>query len=171
MYLSDGGYWQWGRLGMREGRGIWEISMPSCRFCHELKTALKNKVLRNMAEVFIKGTSPMKVFTPLRRAHCTPYRSVLYSAASPVSSIKSCCLCCSVAQSCSTLCDPMDCSTQASLSFTISWSLLKLMSTESVMPSNHLQSSLSPPAFNLSQHWGLFQWVSSLHQVATGLEL
>ena len=64
-----------------------------------------------MAEVFIKGTSPMKVFTPLRRAHCTPYRSVLYSAASPVSSIKSCCLCCSVAQSCSTLCDPMDCST------------------------------------------------------------
>ena len=27
---------------------------------------------------------------------------------------------------------------QASLSFTISWSLLKLMSTESVMPSNHL---------------------------------
>ena len=49
-----------------------------------------------------------------------------------------CCCCCSVAQSCLTLCDPMDCSTQASLSFTISWSLLKLMTTESVMPSNHL---------------------------------
>ena len=32
----------------------------------------------------------------------------------------------------------MDCRTQASLSFTISWSLLKLMSIESVMPSNHL---------------------------------
>ena len=32
----------------------------------------------------------------------------------------------------------MDCSTQASLSITNSWSLLKLMSTESVMPSNHL---------------------------------
>ena len=43
-----------------------------------------------------------------------------------------------VVQSCSTLCNPMDCSTQASLSFTISWSLLKLMSIESVMPSNHL---------------------------------
>ena len=37
-----------------------------------------------------------------------------------------------------TLCDPMDCSTPASLSFTISRSLLKLMSIESVMPSNHL---------------------------------
>ena len=28
----------------------------------------------------------------------------------------------------------------------------------------------SPPAFTLSQHQGLFQWVSSLHQVAKGLE-
>ena len=51
----------------------------------------------------------------------------------------------SVAQSCPTLCDPMDCSTpgfpvhhQASLSITSSQSLLKLMSIESVMPYNHL---------------------------------
>ena len=42
------------------------------------------------------------------------------------------------AQSCLTLCDPMDCSTPASLSFIISLSLLKLMCIESVMPSNHL---------------------------------
>ena len=46
--------------------------------------------------------------------------------------------CCSVAQSCPTLCNPMDCSTPASLSFTISQTLLKFMSIESVMPSNHL---------------------------------
>ena len=60
---------------------------------------------------------------------------------------------------------------QASLSFTISQSLLKLMSTESVMPSNHLTPLLpsSPPALSLSQ--GLFQWVSSSHQVAKVLEL
>ena len=44
----------------------------------------------------------------------------------------------SVAQSCSTLCDPIDCTCQASLSFTNSWSLLKLMSIELMMPSNHL---------------------------------
>ena len=44
----------------------------------------------------------------------------------------------SVAQSCLTLCDPMDYSTQVSLSVTNSWSLLKLMSIESVVPSNHL---------------------------------
>ena len=42
----------------------------------------------------------------------------------------------SVAQSCLTLCNLMNCST--SLSITNSWSLLKLMSIGSVMPSNHL---------------------------------
>ena len=46
--------------------------------------------------------------------------------------------CCPVAELCPTLCDPMNGSTPASLSFTISRSLLKLMSIESMMPSNHL---------------------------------
>ena len=48
------------------------------------------------------------------------------------------------------------------LAFTISWSLLKLMSIESVMSSNHfiLCCPPSPPALNLSQHQGLFQWVT-----------
>ena len=46
---------------------------------------------------------------------------------------------------------------QASLSITNSRSLLKLKSIESVMPSNRLiLLSPSPPAFNLSQHQGLF---------------
>ena len=45
----------------------------------------------------------------------------------------------SVVQSCLTLCDHMDSTArQASLSITNSWSLLKLMSIELVMPSNHL---------------------------------
>ena len=61
---------------------------------------------------------------------------------------------------------------QTSLSFTVSQSLLKFMSTELVMPSKHLiLSPASPPAFNLSQHQGLFQWVSSSHWVAKVLEL
>ena len=46
---------------------------------------------------------------------------------------------------------------QASLSFTVSWSLLKLMSTESVIPSNHLIFCHPPSlALSLSQHQGLF---------------
>ena len=44
----------------------------------------------------------------------------------------------SVPQFCPTLCNPMDCPMPVSLSKTNSWSLLKLMSIESVMPSNHL---------------------------------
>ena len=59
----------------------------------------------------------------------------------------------SVAQSCPTLGDPMDCSSQASLSITNSWRLCKLMSITSVMPSNHLILSrpfLLPPSNFLS---------------------
>ena len=48
------------------------------------------------------------------------------------------CCCCSVAQLYPTLCDPIDCSMPGFLSFTVSWSLLKLMSIKYVMPSNHL---------------------------------
>ena len=62
---------------------------------------------------------------------------------------------------------------QASLSFTISHSLLRHMSIDSVMPSNHLilcHPLLLLPS-NLSQHQSLFQRVSSLHQVVKVLEL
>ena len=55
---------------------------------------------------------------------------------------------------------------QASLSIINSQSLPKLMSIESVMQPSHPLSSPSPPALNLSQHQGLFQWVNSSHQVA-----
>ena len=56
---------------------------------------------------------------------------------------------------------------QASLSITNSRSLLRLIST--IQPTHPLYSP-PPPAFNLSQHQGLFKWVSYLHQVAKGLK-
>ena len=71
----------------------------------------------------------------------------------------------SVAQSCLTLCDPWTAACQASLSITNSRSLLKLMSTKSVMPSNHLipcHPLLLPPSifpsirsFPMSQFFAL----------------
>ena len=79
---------------------------------------------------------------------------------------------CSVTESCLTLCDPMDCSTP---SFPVLCYLPEFAQThvhwvgDAIQPSHPLLS-LSPPAFNLSQHHGLFQWVSSSCQVAKVLE-
>ena len=67
---------------------------------------------------------------------------------------------------------PWTAACQASLSFTISWSLLKLMSTESVIPSHHL--ILYRPLLLLPSIFpsiSLFRWASYLHQVVKVLEL
>ena len=72
----------------------------------------------------------------------------------------------SVAQSSLTLCDPMDYSTLGFLSITKSCTLLKLMSIESVMPSNHLilyHPLLFPPSIFPSIR--VFSRVSSSYQV------
>ena len=67
----------------------------------------------------------------------------------------------------------MDCST---LGFPVHHQLPELTQIHvhqvrnAIQPSHPL-SSPSPPAFNLSQHQGLFQWVSSSYQVAKVFEL
>ena len=60
-------------------------------------------------------------------------------------------ICCSVTKSCLTLYNPWATPCQATLSFTISWSLHKFMSTESVMLSNHLISPFISTVCVLSQ--------------------
>ena len=74
--------------------------------------------------------------------------------------------------SCVWLCDPMDYTTPGLPVHHQLQSLLKFMSIKSVMAiqPSHPLLSLSPPAFNLSQHQGIFQGVSSSHQVAKVLE-
>ena len=80
--------------------------------------------------------------------------------------------CCSVTQLCPTLCDPMDCSKPG---FPVLHNLPEFTQAhvhwvgDAIQPSYPLLSP-SPPAFNLSQHQGLFEWVSSPHQVAKVLE-
>ena len=56
---------------------------------------------------------------------------------------------------------PQTAACQASLSSPNCLSMLKLMSIKSVMTSKHLILSSPSPAFNPSQHQGLFQWVHS----------
>ena len=78
--------------------------------------------------------------------------------------------CCSVSQSRPTLCDPMDCSTPG---FPVLHHLPRFAQMHvrgDAIQLSHPLSSPSPPAFDLSQHQGLFQWVGSLHLVARVLE-
>ena len=79
---------------------------------------------------------------------------------------------CSIAKLCLTFCNSVDCSSPSFSVLHHLQSLLKLMSIDSVMPSNHLVllSPPSPPAFNLSQNQALIQWVRSSHQVTKVLE-
>ena len=78
----------------------------------------------------------------------------------------------SVAQSCLTLCDPMNHSTPG---LPVHHQLPEFTQThvhwvgDAIQPSHPLLSP-SPPGLNLSQHQGLFQWISSSHEVAKVLE-
>ena len=72
-----------------------------------------------------------------------------------------------VAQLCPTLCDPMDGNTPG---FPVFHHLPDFAQTQVHWVSDAIQPSHpllppSPPAFSLSQHQGLFQWVSGLHLV------
>ena len=79
----------------------------------------------------------------------------------------------SLTQFCLTLCNPIDCRTPG---LPVHHQLPEFTQThvhqvsDAIQPSHPLLS-LSPLAFNLSRHQGLFQWVSPSHQVAKVLEL
>ena len=79
----------------------------------------------------------------------------------------------SVTRSCLTLRDSMDCSMPG---FPVHHQFSELAQShihwvsDAIQPSHSLLSP-SPPALNLSQHQGFFQWVSCLHQAAKVLEL
>ena len=81
--------------------------------------------------------------------------------------------CFSVTQLCLTLCSPMDCCMPG---FFVPHYLPEFVQThahwvdDAIQPSHSLLPS-SPPALNLSQHQGVFQWVSSSHQVTEVLQL
>ena len=78
----------------------------------------------------------------------------------------------SITQLCLTFTTPWTAARQASLSITNSQSLLNhVHQVSDAIQSVHPPSPAPPPVFNLSQHQGLFQGVSSLHKVAKVLEL
>ena len=121
---------------------------------------LQARILEWVAISFSKGTFPTQGSNS-GLLHC---RWILYwlgHQGSPVftfNDIAFSFICCSVTQSCLTLCHPMDCSMP---SFPVFHHLLELGQTyvhwvgDAIQPSHPL-SSPSPPAFNLSQDQGLF---------------
>ena len=76
-----------------------------------------------------------------------------------------CYCCCSVTKLCLTPCDHMGCSTPGCLVLHHLWNLHVHWVGDTIQL-YHSLSSPSPPAFNLSQHEGLFKWISSLQEVA-----
>ena len=141
----------------RESILIFSILLSSCSsliywqecFCVEFDNFVKNQLTENLGVYFwILYSVPL---------FCLSIIIPIFS---------------SVAQSCPTLCEPMDCSTPG---FPVHHQLLEFTQThvhwisDAIQPSHPLLSP-SPPAFNLSQNQGLFQWDSSLHQVAKVLE-
>ena len=128
-------------------RTIWfPILWGNCTYCtvSSLRVTMKHKVR-------------IKRGIMLPHPYYFPHSSVQFS---------------SVTQSCPTLCNPMNCSTPG---LPVHHQLPEFTQThvhwvsDAIQPS-HLLFSPSPPALNLSQHMGLFQWVSSSHQVDKVLE-
>ena len=113
-----------------------------------------------LERVWIKG-NPFTLLVGMQTSTATGENSVEIPSDSSVQSL-----------SCVQLCDPMDCSTPG---LPVPHHSLEFVQvhihciSDAVQPSHPL-SSHSPPTFNLSQHQGLFQWVSSSHQLAKVLE-
>ena len=118
------------------------------------------KKIPNFLPYFLKPS----LICPELSSHIWPLSFVFFSLFS---------FSCSVSQSCLTLCKLMDCSTPG---FPVLHHLPELDETHvhwvgvSIQPS-HPWPSPSPPAFNLSQHQGPFQWVGSSHQIVKVPEL
>ena len=114
----------------------------------------------------IKGLSITRLLLPSQTPTVIPGHSYCW-----MTNYNLCC--CSVTVLCLTLCDPID---QSQPGFPLLHYLSEFAQShahwlcDAIQPSC-LLSSPSPPTFNLSQHQGLFQWVTSSHQVSKALEL
>ena len=119
-----------------------------------------------------KKNSEIRVLSPTVRPSFNPFFLFLCSSWVPFPASYQGVQFSSVAQSCPTLCNPMNRSTPG---LPVHHQLSEFTQThvhrvsDAIQPSHPL-SSPSPPAANPSQHQSLFQWVNSSHEVAKVLE-
>ena len=137
---------------------VTSVQSTSCEISGWIKHKLESRLPGE-----ISVTSDMQMIPPLMAESKKELKSLLMKVKVQFSL---------VTQLYPTLWDPMDCSTPG---FPVHHQLLELTQThihqvgDAIQPSHPLSSPF-PPAPNPSQHQSLFQWVSSSHQVAKGLE-
>ena len=143
---------------------IWTFSLLSLLFYHHIPIHhhLLPKILCQPTKWFLFHKSYFTLFYSTCNSKTIIFKTWL----------KSCFQFSSLAQSCPTLCDPINRSTPG---LPVHHRLPEFTQThvhqvsDAIQPSHPL-SSPSPPAPNPSQHQGLFQWVNSSHVVAKVLE-
>ena len=134
------------------GKGIWYTKV--WQSCQETQWQVKN-ICMTVHLIY----KELQAWIPLQLLVNTFFPSTCQSVSS-------------VAQSCPTLCNPM---TRSMPGLPVHHQFLESTQThvhwvgDAIQPSHPL-SPPSPPAFNPSQHQGLFQWVNSSHEVAKVLE-
>ena len=142
------------------------MGFVQCKLYHNLQGSHIKEFLKPLHHLSHQGSTYVKSLWPQwkgqvkgPRPFCQSFSSVQFSSVQVLSHVW-------------LFVTPWTAACQASLSITSSWSLLKLMSINSVMPSNHLILCcplLLLPSI-LPSIRTLFQWVSSSHQVAKVLE-
>ena len=159
--------WVWAGSGVGDGQGV-----LGCYSLWDCKESDMTERVHWTECVYISAALPVHPTLPSQSVStCLFSTSVSISVLQIISwfwlgSISS------VAQSCPTLSDPMNHSTPG---IPVHHQVPEFTHThvhcvsDAIQPSHPLPSP-SPPAFNLSQHQGLFKWVSSSHQVAKVLE-
>ena len=132
--------------------------------------SISQSVVDQVLQKLDPGLFPLIILVPHIRckSHLCQHTIVL-----PMGRMLKYCCCCSIIKSYPTLCHPMDYSMPG---FPVLHYLLEFAQThvhwaDGAIQSSHHLSPPSPPAFSLSQHQGLSQWISSLHQVTKVLEL
>ena len=80
--------------------------------------------------------------------------------------------CCLVSKSCPILCNPLGFGVPGfpDLHYLLEFAQTHVHRVSDAIQSSHSPMPSSPPAFHLSQQQGLFQWISSSHQMAKVLE-
>ena len=145
-----------------------ECSTPGFPVLHYLSEFAQTHPLSQL----VQSLSDWKEKELKRKEHLTMGKKERqWCSCGPKSSALSSSVISSVAQSCLILCDSMNCSTPG---IPVHYQLPELAQTHVHQVSDTIQPShpLSSPSstFSLSQQQGLFQWVSSSHQVARVLE-